>query len=224
MSNKIMIAGFVQPDETYENYIEAMEKLGAEPFVSLNIEDFGEADGLILPGSGQDMNPKLWGAEDICSNDINDELDCIQWKLMELAVETQKPVLGICRGMQFINVFFGGTLIQDLPNAEQHNAAPEGEAEKYHTVETGEGSILASVYGEETEVNTRHHQGIGLVGQGLKVSAMWIDDFLPVMEAVEHKRLPIMGLQWHPERMYLYGDEKQKADGEKILKYWLERI
>lgn len=224
MSKKIMIAGFVQPDETYENYIEAMEKLGAEPFVSLNIEDFGEADGLILPGSGQDMNPKLWGAEDICSNDINDELDCIQWKLMELAVETQKPVLGICRGMQFINVFFGGTLIQDLPNAEQHKAAPEGEAEKYHTVETGEGSILASVYGEETEVNTRHHQGIGLVGQGLKVSAMWIDDFLPVMEAVEHKRLPIMGLQWHPERMYLYGDEKQKADGEKILKYWLERI
>ena len=90
---KIMIAGFVEPDEKYENYVDAMEKLGAEPFISLDVNDFDKADALILPGSRQDMNPKLWGAEDECSNDINDELDAIQWALMEKAVEAKKPVL-----------------------------------------------------------------------------------------------------------------------------------
>ena len=105
---RIMIAGWLTPDEKYENYVEAMTRLGAEGFVSLKEEDLKEADGLILPGSFQDMNPKLWGAEDLhCSNDINDELDSIQWKLLKQAAADKKPVLGICRGMQFINVFFG---------------------------------------------------------------------------------------------------------------------
>jgi len=219
---KIMIAGFVEPDEKYENYVEAMKRLGAEPFLSLNIDDFDSADALILPGSRQDMNPKLWGAEDECSNDINDELDRIQWELMEKAVQLQKPVLGICRGMQFIDVFFGGTLIQDLPCAESHKAAEEVGKDNYHDLAVVEGTILYELYGEETEANTRHHQGIGLVGEGLKVSAMWTDGFPLVMEAVEHKTLPIIGVQWHPERMFLNGNESQKAAGEKLLRYWLQ--
>ena len=221
---KIMIAGFLEPDERYENYVMAMEKLGVAPFISLDPADFDDADGLILPGSRQDMNPKLWGAENQCSNDINDDLDRVQWELMEKACEQKKPVLGICRGMQFINVFFGGTLIQDLPNGDAHKAPAEKGVERYHMVATCEGSLLADIYGEETEVNTRHHQGVGLIGKGLNVAAMWLDDFLPVMEAVEHKELPIIGVQWHPERMYLYGNEQQQADGEKLLKYWLERV
>ena len=218
---KIMIAGFVEPDEKYENYVEAMKRLGAEPFISLNVADFDDADGLILPGSRQDMNPKLWGAEDECSNDINDELDSIQWQLMEKAVATKKPVLGICRGMQFIDVFFGGTLIQDLPCGDDHKAAETPGEENYHNVAVVEGTQLFDLYNEETEVNTRHHQGIGLVGEGLKVSAMWTDGFPLVMEAIEHKELPIIGVQWHPERMYLNGNDQQKLDGEKLLKYWL---
>lgn len=219
---KIMIAGFVEPDEKYENYVKAVQLLGAEPFISLKIEDFEKADGLILPGSRQDMNPKLWGAEDECSNDINDELDDVQWKLMEKAVEAKKPVLGICRGMQFINVFFGGTLIQDLPAAEYHKAASDKENENYHNLTVVEGTILYELYGAEAEVNTRHHQGIGMVGDGLKVSAMWIDGFPLVMEAVEHKHMPIIGVQWHPERMMINGDQSQKESGRKLLEYWLK--
>ena len=111
---RIMIAGWITPDEKYETYMEALKKLGAKPFLSLDEKDLARADGLILPGSSQDMNPKLWGEKDICSNDINDSLDSIQWRLMEMAAERKTPVLGICRGMQFINVFFGGTLIQEL--------------------------------------------------------------------------------------------------------------
>lgn len=221
MMKKVMIAGFVTPDEKYENYMDAMERLGAQPFISLNVDDFEEADALILPGSFQDMNPKLWGAEDECSNDINDELDSIQWELMERAVSSKKPVLGICRGMQFIDVFFGGTLIQDLPCSDSHKAAEAPEKDNYHNVAVVEGTKLFGLYGEETETNTRHHQGIGLVGEGLKVSAMWVDGFPIVMEAVEHKELPIIGVQWHPERMYIYGNERQKEAGKKLLEYWL---
>ena len=216
---RIMIAGWLTPDEKYENYVEAMAKLGAEGFVSLDEEDLKHADGLILPGSFQDMNPKLWGAEDLhCSNDVNDELDSIQWKLLQQAAADQKPVLGICRGMQFINVFFGGTLIQDLPCASFH--AP-GEPERYHDVSIPEGTRLYALYGGRTEVNTRHHQGAGVIGDELKVSAIWSEDEGIVMEAVEHKCLPVIGVQWHPERMMLYGNEQQKKDGEKLLAYWL---
>ena len=216
---RIMIAGWLTPDEKYENYVEALAKLGAEGFVSLDEEDLKEADGLILPGSFQDMNPKLWGAEDQnCSNDINDELDQLQWSLLQKAAAEQKPVLGICRGMQFINVFFGGTLIQDLPCAEDHKA---GEPEQYHGVLIPEGTRLYEIYGMMTEVNTRHHQGAGVIGDDLRVSAMWMEEEGIVMEAVEHKHLPVIGVQWHPERMALYGDEQQKKDGEKLLAYWL---
>lgn len=217
---KIMIVAWTTPDDQYENYGNALAQLGADSFISLCAEDLEKADGLILPGSPQDMNPKLWGAEDICSNDINDELDLLQWKLLEKAVSLGKPVLGICRGMQFINVFFGGTLIQDLPDAAFHKA---GNPERYHPVYTAEGTALYALYGKMTETNTRHHQGAGLIGDALTVSAMWIADGGPVIEAVEHKELPIIGVQWHPERMALFGNVQQREDGKKLLNYWLER-
>ena len=216
---KIMIAAWLTPEDQYENYGNALERIGAEGFISLDIHALDEADGLILPGSPQDMNPKLWGAEDVCSNDINDELDQMQWALLEKAVSLGKPVLGICRGMQFINVFCGGTLIQDLPNAKAHEA---GDPEKYHSVFLAEGTALHNLYGKSTETNTRHHQGAGQVGENLTVSAMWIaeDDF--VVEAIEHKKLPIIGVQWHPERLAMFGNPQQQEDGMKLLKYWLD--
>ncbi len=217
---RIMIAGWLTPDENYENYIEALSKLGAEGFASLEETDLEMADGLILPGSFQDMNPKLWGAEDLhCSNDVNDELDRIQWALLEQAVAVSKPVLGICRGMQFINVFFGGTLIQDLPCKKHHGAR---EPERYHMVHIPEGNRLYELYGALSEVNSRHHQGAGIIGEGLKVSAMWMEEEDVVVEAVEHKTLPIIGLQWHPERMILFGDEAQQENGRLLLEQWLE--
>lgn len=216
---RIMIAGWVTPDEKYENYVNALAKFGAEGFVSLHEEDLQKANGLILPGSFQDMNPKLWGAEDLhCSNDINDELDQIQWNLLAQAVADRKPVLGICRGMQFINVFFGGTLIQDLPDAAAHKP---GVPERYHDVSILDKTRLYEIYGTTTEVNTRHHQGVGIIGTELKGSAMWLEENGLVMEAVEHKQLPIIGVQWHPERMVLYGNKQQSKDGETLLAYWL---
>ena len=221
---RIMIAGWITPDEKYETYMEALKKLGAKPFLSLDEKDFARADGLILPGSSQDMNPKLWGEKDICSNDINDSLDSIQWRLMEMAAERKTPVLGICRGMQFINVFFGGTLIQELETSEFHKAPEDQESDNFHDVCIKKESFLYRLYGSNAEVNTRHHQGVGTIGSGLKVSALWKNGRMQVVEALEHETLPMIGLQWHPERMYIMSDGKRRRDGEIFLRNWLETV
>ncbi|MEE0741055.1 MAG: gamma-glutamyl-gamma-aminobutyrate hydrolase family protein [Emergencia sp.] len=221
---RMMIGGFENAENRCDNYIEAFAKLGCEAFVSLSVEDLLHADGLILPGSSQDMNPKLWGAEDECSNDINDGLDASQWALLDLAKETSKPVLGICRGMQFINVYFGGTLIQDLDCAEYHKA---GTPERYHQLETTEGGFMEELYGKTCLVNTRHHQGVGRLGDGLSPAALWIDNRQQgesVVEAFSHKQYPFIGVQWHPERMFVCEEREVSMDGEKLLRHWLGGI
>lgn len=218
---KIMIAGFETAKDKYDDYIEAFRQLGAEAFLSLDPKDLMRADGLVLPGSSQDMNPRLWGEKDQCSNDINDALDQSQWNMMDMAVSRRMPVLGICRGMQFINVYFGGTLIQDLPCSSAHKMTVP---EQYHDVMCGENSRLRPLIGETSEVNTRHHQGVGRIGEGLQADAVWNDGEDAVVEAISHQCDPVLGLQWHPEKMYLYGDEGHRADAERLLRWWLAQV
>ncbi len=215
---KLMIAGLVTADDDYEDYKKAFEELGHESLISLQMEDLDLADVLILPGSGQDMNPKLWGEKDQCSNDINDELDAVQWALMDKAIEKGKPILGICRGMQFINVYFGGSLIQDLPCSDSHKMAIP---EHYHDVLHLPGTCMEKLYGESSEVNTRHHQGLGRIGEGLQVVSIWNDGEDSVAEAIACQPHAILGLQWHPEKMFLYGDETKRRDAEKLLQWFL---
>lgn len=215
----IMIAGWVTPDEHYDSYRKPLEKLGAQAFVSLDPEDFKKADALLIPGSEQDINPALWGEENTASNDINDELDRVQWELCQIAIEEKKPVIGICRGMQFINVFFGGSVIQDLTCAKEHAwTTPEN----CHMVMHFVGGLTEKLFGPESETNTRHHQGVGRIGNGLEVLSVWNDGEDSVVEAIWHEEHRMLGVQWHPEKMCLYGDEKQKEDGEKLLRFFLD--
>lgn len=256
---KIMVAGLELEKGEYDNYVIGVNRLGAgeaEAFLSIKPEDLAAADGLILPGSTQDINPGLWGEENICSNDVNDELDRLQRELLMQAIADKKPVLGICRGMQFINVYFGGTLIQDLASGSAHRSV---KPERYHLVKNAPGSFMAQLFGPETEVNSLHHQGAGRIGDGLKVISWWEGpekapqtdpqadratraacdacgrnpengpaEAAPweetVTEAIIHENLPIIGFQWHPEKMYLYGNEKQQADGAAVLQYFLDMI
>ncbi|MBQ7034180.1 MAG: gamma-glutamyl-gamma-aminobutyrate hydrolase family protein [Clostridia bacterium] len=116
------------------------------------------------------------------------ELSCIHSFL-----KANKPILGICRGMQMLNVAFGGTLTQHLPTAHLHLAPGE---EIFHGVRT-EG-FMKKLYGRNLTVNSSHHQGVDRIGRGL-IPAAWASD--GVVEAFYHERLPIIGVQFHPERM-----------------------
>ena len=121
-------------------------------------------------------------------------------------------VLGICRGLQVLNVFFGGTLIQDLPGHSQ--AAGR---DRLHRVRTAP-SPLQDLFGETLVVNSAHHQAADRLGQGLRAVQWAIDG---TVEAVIHQSLPVWGVQWHPERLAGPLSLSGAADGGCLFTAWL---
>lgn len=211
---KILIAG---NPENVPNYINAMKALGAFTKESLDPADADYFDALLLPGGG-DMEPSLYGETNQGSAGIDLELDRQQLKLMDIFVRSGRPVLAICRGHQLANVYFGGTLIQDLPTADVHRHIGHDQAHLSHAVS---GSILAQIYGTDFPVNSAHHQGIKDLGKGLSVIQTSHDG---VIEAIVHESLPVLGLQWHPERMCFDKRREDTVDGSLILAHFLSMI
>lgn len=211
---KILIAG---NPEKVPNYTNAMTALGAISKVSLDPADADDFDALLLPGGG-DVEPSLYGETNQGSSGIDLDLDQKQLKLMDLFVQAKKPVLAICRGHQLINVYFGGTLVQDLPTADVHRHIGYDQAHMSHALS---GSILERLYGSSFSINSAHHQGIKALGKGLSVIQTSHDG---VIEAVIHETLPVIGLQWHPERMCFDKRRDDTVDGSLILSYFLSLI
>ena len=219
MEKKIMIAGANGPDDGYKCYEDTLAAMGWGSFVSLDAADVDKCGGIIVPGSNSDVNPKMWGEEDDGnSNGIDDNLDKCQKEIMDIACKRRIPVLGICRGIQFVDVYFGGSLYQDLPFAEPHK---HKKPDNMHQVSLKEGTFMRELYGESMTVNSRHHQGIKSIGKGLIETASWDDGDRHLTEAVVHESLPVIGVQWHPEAMFceLSGIEKENAG--KLFKYFL---
>jgi putative glutamine amidotransferase len=189
-SMKIGIAGLSHQTKNYEN---ACISLGFTPCTSLSLAELGTCDGLILPG-GSDITPGFYRQSVNGSRDINTELDLKQFQALDLFVRLGKPVLGICKGLQVINVFFGGTLIQDLPNSSAHQ---QEEGDLIHSAVITEDCLLSTLYGKEFLINSNHHQAVDKLGKDLKVVQMSRDG---VVEAFRHTKLPIFAVQWHPER------------------------
>jgi putative glutamine amidotransferase len=159
-------------------------------------------DGLILAG-GRDVDPATYGAERHSgTDDPRTERDEWEIALARRAMERDVPLLGICRGMQVMNVARGGTLVQDLPEHlghEEHRRSVGTFDGNDHPVHLAEGSLAARAAGEVRHGTlSHHHQGIDRVGDRLKVSGWADDDELP--EALEDPRLRFaLGVQWHPE-------------------------
>ncbi|MBK6869051.1 MAG: gamma-glutamyl-gamma-aminobutyrate hydrolase family protein [Burkholderiales bacterium] len=159
-------------------------------------------DGLVLQG-GIDISPATYGAtpwQDKAEYDpIRDEYEL---DLLRGFIEAEKPVLGICRGCQLLNVHFGGTLIQDIPS-QWPGAILHNDTERYdslvHEVHFMPGSRLSDIYGYAPQrVNSIHHQCVGELGQGLVLEARSPIDRVP--EGIRHTAYPfVMGVQWHPE-------------------------
>ena len=198
-----------------ENYIKAIEKCGAIATVKYLPDLNVNYDGLLLCG-GNDIHPSFYGEEIDGAFGFDMERDETEMALLKKFIDTGKPILGICRGHQLLNVALGGTLIQDLEQQSEHTQI--NGKDSVHQIITKKDSILNTLYGEEVAVNSSHHQGIDKLGKGLLVTALCNG----VIEGVEHKTKPYFGVQFHPERMCLDFESEKTVNGIEIFKCFVE--
>lgn len=217
---KILCTGRAADNERLyirQSYINALKAVKADSYICSFENDTDEAayifDGLLVTGGG-DVNPSLYNAAcDPATRADPDFVDSADIALINSFLKANKPIFGICRGIQIINVALGGTLIQDL------NTCGKGFVENYHyqskqipAVEMGKtahgaiftpGSILYSIFGARYSVNSYHHQAVDRIADGLDATCYSDDGIIEGFEDLDRK---LLAVQWHPER--LIHDEK----------------
>ncbi len=200
-----------------ENYINAVEGAGGEAFAAYLPEVDLSFDALIL-GGGPDLHPKYYGEEIKGSKNIDRARDEAELKLAEAFIKAGKPVMGICRGAQLLNVYFGGALYQHIDSADLH--CSDSDFDLVHNVTSEKGSVLEGLYGEEFAVNSYHHQAVKLLGKDLRITAA--EKETGEIEAFEHEFLPVIAFQWHPERMCFENKRSDTVDGAKVFIRFME--
>lgn len=209
---RILLSG----NKNLQYYVDAITGMGAEATAKYLPKVDTSYDGLILCG-GNDIHPSYYKEKIDGAVNIDDARDKLEFALLKAYVDAKKPIMGICRGYQLINIFFGGSLYQDLPEADLHT----NKTEFYitHNVEAVENSFLSKAYGKTFSINSSHHQAVKKLGNGLCAIAYWENKYI---EAYEHTSLPIFGVQWHPERMCFNEKRSDTVDGAEIFKYFIE--
>ena len=221
---RIGITAFYQRSEARRmtsvdrQYIEAIIDQGALPIVIPTTADYDLAkeyiancDGLLVTG-GCDVNPLTYHAE---PNPhvvrYSTERDLFEDALIKAAIEKDIPIMGICRGIQMINVSLGGNLIQHIPDEVKdcicHCEEGNEQWEPCHTAKISPDSILYPIFGDVACVNSYHHQAVKDLGKDLVPIAYAPDG---VLEAFQHKTKKIFAVQWHPEKMF-HHDDKERA-------------
>ena len=172
-----------------------------------NFSDIEKCNGIVLTG-GHDINPRLYNQPEYLAycnpKDIDERRDEFEWKVLQQSEERQVPVLGICRGLQLVNVFFGGTLVPDIPAFGRFNHAKFKEGkDREHLVEIDKNSLLYKIAGQEKgEINSAHHQSADMPGYDLVANALSPDGIIEGMERKDAEGKSFLLLvQWHPERM-----------------------
>ena len=185
-----------------KTYTAAVTAAGGLPTMALDwnaLDEYAEmADGLVLSGS-QAFSPD----PAIISESEHEERDQKDYQLIRAFVKAKKPIMGICLGLQQLNVVFGGDLHRNfkLEYGVEHGMTK-------HTIDTVEGSLINRLFGTGFYINSRHNNKIGNLAPDMVITATSPDG---VIEAIEHKTLPIIGFQWHPERMR--GDFPEPPEG-----------
>lgn len=205
-----MIIAIVGRSMDTGNYEKALHLLGAETITSICLEKCSHCDGLLLPGGG-DITPAFFGQQNQGSRTIDTELDIIQLQALGLFLQQKKPILGICKGLQIINVHFGGTICQHLSNAAWHEWNGSDQYHYVYHIGVSRLDFFYQLYGTSTYVNSAHHQAVARLGKSLTPVCQAKDG---TIEAVEHTAFPLLAVQWHPERM-------MESGGYELLSYFL---
>lgn len=197
----------------FPGYVEGVLAAGGMPLIIPLLDNDADIrslvnafDGFLFPG-GQDVDPALYGAPTFdCCNEICSQRDHMDTVLFDAVMQADKPVLGICRGLQYINVALGGTLYQDLCT-QRSDKRPIQHSQKsiftqpVHKVTIQEDSQLFNIYGErEIRVNSMHHQGIADPAPGINAAAVAEDGLIEGIE-VDGMRFGV-AVQWHPEFLW----------------------
>ncbi|WP_010240718.1 gamma-glutamyl-gamma-aminobutyrate hydrolase family protein [Clostridium arbusti] len=213
-----------------DDYVRAVAMAGGIPYIipivsdeSIVIEQMSNVDALILSG-GYDVNPLIYGEEPRQKlGAILPERDKFDIWLLEEACKMNKPVLGICRGIQIMNAAFGGSINQDLSYDENcyiKHFQETSPSTAGHTVEILEGSKLHSILGSKITTNSFHHQTLNRIAEGFTVTAKAKDG---TVEAIEKDGENfVLGIQWHPEMMSSSSQEMLHIFGNlvKNAKKW----
>jgi putative glutamine amidotransferase len=217
------------------SYLDTLIALGGVPLiVPLRTSEAGlrmiaeKAGGLFLPG-GDDVAPERYGAQrDEKTGTVCEEQDELEFSLVKIFKEQKKPIFGICRGMQVINVALGGTLYQDI-KSEIHGALIHRDDEKTakeryqtdaHDVRLMPKTKLHSFFEHpRIPVNSTHHQSVKKIGTGLRVAAVAEDGVIEGIEAEDMNTEWVMGVQWHPEEIW-----KTHKEQEVLFKKFIEAI
>ncbi len=208
-------------DALFSDYVSFFEKFGCTlvfiPNATGNIESYFTGfpiEGIILSG-GNDLSSEFTGQKAVDIRNPAPLRDLMEKKLLDLAVKQEIPVLGICRGMQFINCYFGGSLTQ---NIESEKVSKKYHIRNTHSVTLCDKSAVDFFGKGAIEVNSYHHQGLKReqVSSELKIMAVSSKDGL--VEALFHPLSPVAGVQWHPER-----SGSSFEDDSKLVRAFINR-
>lgn len=169
------------------------------------LKAISEADGLILSG-GPDVHPGNFGrAADTAQCSIDLYRDTLEFELIKYAIKREIPILGICRGLQILNVALGGSLIVDIPSEVINYTVHQIDSgDAYHQIKIAEHSIIYNNIGlNEFEVNSNHHQAINKLSDQLIATAYTSDNIIEAFEYKDKSKPFLLAVQWHPERMDL---------------------
>lgn len=207
--------------ETYQTYSDAVFYAGGIPMITCGrcAEEMADlCDGLLITG-GPDLEPEVYGEQPL--NDTvkpMPERTAFEKPLFQAFLDRGKPILGICRGCQFINAVMGGTLYQDL--VEQKGWV-HFNPQIRHEVYAEEGSVLYRLFGPKFRTNSTHHQAVKDLAPGFHVTARSVEG---IVEAYEHDTLPILATQFHPERLTGILWDDRTPDFRPWFEYFVELV
>jgi putative glutamine amidotransferase len=195
----------------YDSYVYATKKAGGLPILlpclTEEVDLAGHLDlihGLIVSG-GPDVDPVFYGEEPANNlGDVNPGMDAYEMPLIRLALQRELPLLGICRGVQALNIAAGGSVIQHLPAVVEQVLKHQQSAPRHyvtHSVDITAGTQLSTILGPgKTRVNSFHHQAVNRLAPHFRVAAVAPDGVIEAIESTVHPFT--LGVQWHPEWMH----------------------